>query len=250
MISWMPLCRTAWRGQCSTTCAAPILGPGCFGRYVASWIGHKHFFESSDRHCGTEGQLHAQGLDGSGGFPGTSDTRRPALRDGDDGSYYDGCGTVGAGRGKWEDGCCLCRKIPDQGYIWLLLLRTWATIWTSVSMQCSRLKGVNGNVAQGAAARCPAFGLPATGVVFYRAELAGSASSLVLFLQVAGMHHFVFPVVSRWVATSKQLLCHLPRFCFWRWTEQKDLCAAWVVSTIFASIKNAWYSLKAVAKFF
>lgn len=26
------------------------------------------------------------------------------MRDGDDGSYYDGCGTVGAGRGKWEVG--------------------------------------------------------------------------------------------------------------------------------------------------
>lgn len=77
-------------------------------------------------------------------------------------------------------------------------------MWTSVSMQCSRLKGVNGNVAQGAAARCPAFGLPATGVVFYRGELAEDgrlplALCLlpVLFLQVARTHHFVFPVVSR-----------------------------------------------------
>ena len=37
---------------------------------------------------------------------------------------------------------------------------------------------MSGNVAQGAAARCPAFGLPATCVVFYRVELAGWASSL------------------------------------------------------------------------
>ena len=225
MISWMPLCRTAWRGQCSTTCAAPILGPGCFGRYVASWIGHKHFFESSDRHCGTEGQLHAQGLDDSGGFPGTSDTRRPAFA-------------------RWRWWLILWR-------LWNSRRRTWKMGGWLLSLQENPRPGVymtaavanlsyHMDVGQhamqqaqrrewkcrpgGLAARCPAFGLPATGVVFlYRAELAGSASVLlVLFLQVAGMHHFVFPVVSRWVATSKQLLCHLPRFCFWRWTEQSE----------------------------